>query len=1106
MIESKYGLKYSFPHSVVHIVDNSVYTGELPAVIAQDPSLYSTMVVTALPMGEDNRFINLTRTDIANAAFGLYNLTTADREKFGQAVDYPINILNQGVPVKLMRVTPEDATYAYASIVVQWRWDSINHTMHVRFKNMQDADIDIYNGITKKELNNILIKRYNKSSVDSDGYTWKQRVFMNVIAAGRGSVYNNMSFAINPISQAKRPANMRYQFITIDSRKSQPIETYYASLINVDNNRSDAIETSNIQVGKRVQGSSILVPYVNESAIKEIYKEYMAEYTSIIADPSIVPPAGYTRELIENMYKLLNINIFDIIYGKYIYNGGLDTKLPFYQVDMVDSSIVSLGSDYRLATTVDKYEGHELNPPVMQDKITNIAVGIKATGDAYYIGDLYLTYNSDMSNPRLVFTAMINQYTGSITNVTIKQVHPLISASEINTSKSVPIKKVYASEVDMQSDKSNLTVGDVVGLVNTGGTGGFALYTLTDADTLTEYSELLTYTALDLDSTTAASGIGNIIGRTNTDSAYLKVGGTRLVNGVVTINGYNTTYDTPDVDLIATPNKSRRVGEAPTSIEVRGHLGDLYDVLVYSPSSVASWNFTKTSVRGKITISESSTQFVVGDEVSLGNDGAPTLTFKITNIDEADASVYADLECITDPVTTNAAYAADTNFIVPEGKTDTMSLVEAITADDYTIKEVSGNPTTIKRYRIAGITGSLFRITEDPANIPANYYSNEFGINLTSELGGVTMAGGSTGFLDNETINPIVFKYLYSEMLVKAFRGQAPYDPRIMSPKRIPAFHLFDAATNTIVGQTIIDGVSYSPSELITASTIFTADEKDEIILNESILEPLKNRSADIDVKRAMYDLMVERNFQGIPEDKRPVGDGSGLSLYLDTGVVDTATMLAINNSFSKRFTNYNCSWDIGGVYDSETGLPYTYTRRLVDNLFTHCLTNGVNKPFTGPVSAVPATEYTEAFPDIDAREWELRELLYNSGGNAWIADENGNLVRQSQRTLKTDETTSDLIQESNVRTLSQLVYILQNTIDKWLLQYADDGVIQTLSDEVNNKFANWVGNEVSALKITFTKDINIDGGDILRCDVAVTFRGLILRVPIIVDITRRES
>ena len=1140
MIESKYGLRYSFPHSIVHIVDNSAYTGELPTVIAQDPSLYTTMVVSALPMGEDNKFIKVTRSDIANAAFGLYSLTTADREKFGQGVDYVSSIINQGVPVNLMRVTPSDSRYGYASIVVQWRWDADEHKMHVRYKVKQDELYDIPEDITKKQLNDKLISIYkNDEIVDEDDPTiiWKQRVFINIISAGRGKVYNNMTFAINPVSQIKRPANTRYQFITIDSRKAAPIETYYASLINVDNGRTDAIETSNIQVGKRTAGSSILVPYVNESAIKELWNQY---YTAFGIEVENLPNDNPDKI----KYKFMNINIFDAIYGKYIYDGGLDVNLPYYQVDMLDNSIPRLDSAYIVNTTQTKFDENPANPEVLQNKLIDNSVGLKSATDPYHIGDIYLTTASGNSNPRLVLTTMINQYTGSITNVTIKQIHPLSDATTVDTTNSVAIKKVFADEkkLELAISKGDIVPGDIVAVdkVNT-----FALYTITATGKL-EYDKTLIYKALDLNSTTSVTGVSNIISTTDDrDSAWWKIGGTRLdqTAGKIYINGYKTKYSASDPvnDTIESVYGAIKRGNAPATTSVYNNAGDMYDVRVYEND--ATYKFTKNDVT--FDVAAGSGEHLAANDIVNIQDGSTLkarLCFKVKSITNTTATVtlisdkckiaeptvfaadstatsyklltaepedwstnYTSYYTFTDAngftaVTGDSAptWTADTYY---SANADTVTLNTAITVDDYTYS-FDGTPTRIERYHVAGIAGSLFRVTDD-REIPSNYYSDAIGDNITSEHGGVQIKNGSTGFLDDDTIDPIVFKWKYSAMLVKAFRGQKPYDPRIMSPKRVPAFHLFDAGTNTITGMTITDGVTYTPSELIQGSTIFTAEEKDQIIIDDSIVADLTDQ--DIDVKQAMYDLMVWRNFQGIPEDKRPIGDGSGLSLYLDTGVVDSTTMLAINNSFSRRFTNYNCSWDIGGVYDSETGLPYTYTKRLVDNLFTHCLRYGVNKPFTGPYTSIPSTEFTESFPDIDATEWDMRELLYNSGGNAWILDENNNLTRQSQRTLKTDEATSDLIQESNVRTLSQLVYILQTTIDKWLLQYADDGVIQTLSDEVNNKFSSWVGNQVSSLKITFTKDLNIDGGDILRCDVAVAFRGLILRVPIIVNINRRD-
>jgi hypothetical protein len=152
-------------------------------------------------------------------------------------------------------------------------------------------------------------------------------------------------------------------------------------------------------------------------------------------------------------------------------------------------------------------------------------------------------------------------------------------------------------------------------------------------------------------------------------------------------------------------------------------------------------------------------------------------------------------------------------------------------------------------------------------------------------------------------------------------------------------------------------------------------------------------------------------------------------------------------------------------------------------------------------------TEYLSFFPDLDVTDWDYRELLYNAGGNVWVPDVNGNLVRKSQRTLMRSSSTSDLLQESNMRTLSQLCYLLQNKLEEKLFEYTDDSVLKTISDEVNNMFSNWAGNLVESLQIEFARDIDpIDGGEVVVCYVNVTFRGITLRIPVIVNVNRRSS
>ena len=256
MLESRYALKYSMPHSVVHIIDNSMYTGELPTVVADDPSLYSTLVVSGAPMGADNEIISINRSDVLNVAYGMSNLSPADIKKYGQTVTYPSSILSQNAPIKFMRVTPPDSTYAFSCLLIQWKWDG--NTMHVRFKTTSGNGNNglppgvIHSSFKNTErLNNILVNKFKQDNVpdDSDGSKWTQRVFMTAIAAGRGKVYNFFNYSINLTQQTRRPANVRYLFSTMDTRVSQVVEQFAASLVNENNStRLDAIDSVNVAV------------------------------------------------------------------------------------------------------------------------------------------------------------------------------------------------------------------------------------------------------------------------------------------------------------------------------------------------------------------------------------------------------------------------------------------------------------------------------------------------------------------------------------------------------------------------------------------------------------------------------------------------------------------------------------------------------------------------------------------------------------------------------------------------------------------------------------------------------------------------------------------
>ena len=1311
MLKSEYGVKYPFPHSVVHIIDNSMYRGELPVVIAEDPSLYATIVVCGAPMGEDNKMVVINRSDVANVAFGLSNIDASTIEKYGQSITYVSSLINQNVPVKFMRVTPDDAAYGAAIIVIQWRVDPDDNKIHVRFKNAEwPASISRSRFKNTARVNDALVSALNNDALYEDGYTWTQRVLINAIPAGRGAVYNNMSFAVNMSNQSRKPANVKYIFSTIDSRNSQVVERFSASLVNVNNqDRTDYIPTVNTVINQRIKGSSIIVPYVNEKAVKELYQLYIEHLNELVA-------SGYGDEYARRVAVSINVNTFDVIYGNYIYNGTDNAlKLPFYQVDTINNDIVKLDSDHLVDSGI--VEGVDYSTDMFREKIVDMTTGIVTPNDTVHVGDLYLTPQSSGS-PKISIIAAVNQYTGAVTSITIPKLFPpkddgnvdykkeskeiaylvpslITELAGATTSKSFTMTEL-ANKYPELATRINMNVVDLYDLVAGANDTTFEVYYIARKSNTSVTIQKLTneqiYFGLDRNShKNLIKGTGNVIawdykldGRDkdlveqipNADPSYTDYVLNLIGYGVIehgtdgAADIYVNSYD--GTTRIKVVGVSLKVGNIPQAVTLNNDtVGEKYDVCTYDPSAVDT--FRIDNIRITDSTSENRVRYNVDDYVSVvidesdipkkgyvqiatktDNTGStPVVEFYVVEnntVGEKLAEFDTDMvynecgttngtafvpvskgttyvatkkeasydslvavttrkreyivgsETVTEYIVTNqhlviqvdavdsngniaayhvirsgaiansvnettgasafgsavkgdayklmkityaqnyviltgdeapenwgaadTFYTADTHELVTFTGTGTTEdpYVPAYAANMYATKEpehsdadyatavaesvkvmtASASPYAIKRYIISGSLGSLYRISTDPTEIPANYYNEkEYGIVLDTENGGVPITGGSTGFFDDANMNSIVYKWKYSALLVRAFKGDL--DKSIQSPTRTPAKYLFDGAWNTIVGSNIVPELRYTPEELINASTVFTEDEKEAILFDKSLLDGIGSEPDDIDVKAAMYDLMDYRVFQGIPDDFRPLGQGSGLSLHLDSGVVDDNTLQLVANSFSKRFASYNASWDIGGYKDPVTGCTFTYTKWIVDHMFDHMARYTVNKPFANSYSAIPNNRYISYFPDIDTVDWDKRAKAYVSGGNSWIVDQNGNLVRQSQRTLYRVDDTSDLIQESNARTLSQLTYMLQNKINEYLLEYSDDEVLQTMTNDCNMMFSNWVGTRVDALNIRFERDINPeDGGDLVVCYCDVTFKGLVLRVPIIVNVQRR--
>lgn len=1204
MLDKKYGMKYSFPHSVVHIVDNSMNGEPLPVTVVDDPSLLATIVVSGAPMGKDNEMVWINRSDVLNVAYGLSNLNSSDINRYGQSVTYPSSLIAQNAPIRFMRVTPDDATYAFSCLLVQWKWDG--STMHVRFKPSDELGNNglpigqVLSGFkSTKRLNEALVRGFKSNADDNDG--WTQRVFMTYISAGRGKVYNNFNYAINQTNQNRRPANVRYLFTTIDTRTDATVEKFFGSLVNHNPAGTvDVTPTVNSTVASRVVGSDVLVPTVNENAVEELFNEYRAHIKDMI-DAGIRPSGVDSIEWVERVYSLLTVNTFDPLFGRYIYDGDSNVGLPYYQVDMFNLDIPQLDSANRIKYVLKPGEtisGCVNNPSSLINELNEKTIGVfgqPKTGDMYRVGDVFLAKGSTLTLNMII---SVNQYSGGVTSIPITQVITDNSGAKpvtdsfrynVNVAKNADDSDLTQAITDVMNNALNarkVTPRVITGSVPKAYKPDYVIVGLGSESAPTAFCVAVVNYKLASDNVTVevdtveaktskqdlyglfyypSNNITYFTTDLTSDAAKYQAGATVVdtTAGVVYVNGYVVPaegFDTASRFEIVTENPFR-IGSVPTNLAKASNLYDQsYDLMLYQDNG-EEFNYSVNG--GSVDSANAGIGYTVGDRVRItsadgGEEISQVVVFNITEVVQVEvtptegdpfyttaaktitinksdigtgvitAGTY-DTTPIYDlltgenapadwpvdgtsnkyyklsgsdyvPVTSEDVYAKDTFY---QTSTTGTGLKIVVADTDINIDTGSVNPDYIQRYVITGTQGSLYRFTLNPVAIPNDYYSASYGTNPSSELGGISVKNGYAGFFD-DNISDIEFKWKYSELLVRAFRGEL--DPRIKSPVRCPAKFLFDGATNTIIGQNILPYMTNVPAiDVINASTIFTEDEKEEALLDQTITANL-DAGADIDVKQAMYDLCVWRCYDGIPEDKRPIGPGSGLSLHLDGGINDASTMLLINDSFAKRFANPNVSWDIGG-YTALDGVTYTYQKWVVDHLFAHIQGTTINKPYTGIYTNISPENYTSFFPDIDATDWELRELYYKAGGNAWIMDVNGNLQRKSQRTLYTAASSSDLYQESNMRTLSQLCYLLKNKIDQYLLEYNDDGVLKTLHDEVMNIFSGWVGTLVDSLEITFERDTDPnDGGDLLVCYCKVTFRGLILRVPIIVDVQRRTN
>lgn len=423
------------------------------------------------------------------------------------------------------------------------------------------------------------------------------------------------------------------------------------------------------------------------------------------------------------------------------------------------------------------------------------------------------------------------------------------------------------------------------------------------------------------------------------------------------------------------------------------------------------------------------------------------------------------------------------------------------------------------RYTVVGINPDNGNIVYDDGYEEAIDASEYDGVDLTAS-GGVPFIGGHDGDFQEITVNGVTREPTSAEMKLllareqsKAFKGKK--DARILSPARIDLDFVFDANYNsTSSPESVFDD---SIEALYAYSTALSAG--DYIQLSVTSPNGFEGNMNDINVKKALYDLNIFRNKNGMVENPDP---GAGCHVYFDCGLVGLDEK-DLNTSLMTMFANMDyldgrgCSLDLGyhQIYDPYTGkkIYVTATYDIGINLTGHMLRYGINKPYANTYATINApalgsdgTQGTNSLisgtfqPNLDLIDWDVKEQLYKNRINYWITSNEGRTVtRACQNTRQRDA--SALLEENNVRVLNTLKKGLEKACHNMLYEWNDPTARKAYTETQMAAYAPWQGTMVESLDIRFEANEWEQQHMIMHCYVDVKFRDIIKRIILEINI-----
>ena len=325
---------YSHPHVLTRIRDNTAYDESAGTMPSQDTMPYSTMIVIGADRGIDNEFVEVTDLKTKRAIFG-----NGDYDKYGQPSLQAEVLFNGRTKVWMMRVLPDNATYANQVILAHFRkgkvLDELNQeTGKVRLEikfSVENATVRNFSGGAKTEDN---IEEFAQSftnggkSDPQSGYITVPIAYSRITGRGKYGNMNALSIA-RDIDSEKEFGVKVYMFRLIDNTNvTRVVNEFSGSLVpHIDETESTLIDDI---TGSYSTGSCPISIHAYSENIEKIFNFYKEEI--VAANMRYLSRSGATVDDMNelNIAQGVTLETFDPIFG-YVNGTKTDEMIPYYQ-------------------------------------------------------------------------------------------------------------------------------------------------------------------------------------------------------------------------------------------------------------------------------------------------------------------------------------------------------------------------------------------------------------------------------------------------------------------------------------------------------------------------------------------------------------------------------------------------------------------------------------------------------------------------------------------------------------------------------------------------------------------------------------------------------